>query len=208
MLYSESSVTTRQQYKTNVGGLMETTNIILACSTLFGPIISAFIAIYYTRYADKQKVKNARRFEVFRNLMKTRGFQLHPDHVMSLNLIPSDFNDDTDVMVKFKEYINHLYRPIPTEESENQRFSAEREMLFGKLLMAIANSLNINIDAIEVQHFKYSPMGWASVEIEQQQLRRLMMGVLQGLTPISVRPFIQDSGLQQGQSALFPGPPR
>jgi hypothetical protein len=187
---------------------MDTTNIILACSTLFGPVISAFIAIYYTRYADKQKIKNARRFEVYRNLMKTRGFQLHPDHVMSLNLIQSDFNDDTDVMTKFREYIDHLYRPVPTDEAENQRFSAERDLLFGKLLVSIANSLSINIDASEVQHFKYSPMGWASVEIEQQQLRRLLMGVLQGLTPIFVKPFVQESMLTQGQSALFPGPPK
>jgi hypothetical protein len=187
---------------------MDTSNIILACSTLFGPVISAFIAIYYTRYADKHKIKTARRFEVFRNLMKTRGFQLHPDHVMSLNLIPSDFNDDTDIMANFREYIDHLYRPIPTNESENQRFSAERDLLFGKLLVSIANSLSINIDASEVQHFRYAPIGWASVEIEQQQIRRLMMNVLQGLTPISVRPAVQESGLPQGQSALFPGPPR
>lgn len=187
---------------------MDTTNIILACSTLFGPVISAFIAIYYTRYADKQKIKNARRFEVFRNLMKTRGFQLHPDHVMSLNLIPSDFNDDTDVMMKFKEYINHLYRPNPSDTSENQRFFAERELLFGKLLVSIANSLRINIDADEVMHFKYSPMGWASVEIEQEQLRKLWINVLQGSTPISVKPVVQESVLPQGQSALFPGPPR
>lgn len=187
---------------------MDTTTIILACSTLFGPVISAFIAIYYTRYADKQKIKTARRFEVFRNLMKTRGFQLHPDHVMSLNLIPSDFNDDADVMAKFKEYIDHLYRLIPNAEAENQRFSAERELLFGKLLVSIASSLSINIDASEVQYFRYSPIGWASVELEQHQIRRLMMSVLQGLTPISVRPFAQEPGLPQARSALFPEPPR
>ena len=187
---------------------MDTTNIILTCATLFGPIISVLIAINYTRYADGQKIKNDRQFEVFRNLVKTRGFQLHPDHVISINLIPLDFKDDTDVMAKFKEYINHLYRPIPNETSENQRFTDEREMLFGKLLVSIAKSLSINIDAAEVKHFTYSPMGWASVENEQQQIRRLMMSVLQGLTPISVKPADQESGLQQALSTLFPGPPR
>ncbi len=188
---------------------MDNTTIILACSSLFGPIISGLIvAIYYTRYADKQKIKAVRRFEVLRNLMKTRGFQLHPDHVMSLNLIPLDFNDDTDVMARFREYIDHLYRPIPAGEAENQRFSAERELLFGRLLVSIANSLGINIDAGEVQHFRYSPVGWASAENEQQQIRRLLMNVLQGLTPISVRPAAQEPGLPHGQSTLFPEPPR
>jgi len=186
---------------------MDTTNIILACSTLFGPIISALIAIYYTRYADKKKIINVRRFEVFRNLMKTRGLPLHPDHVMSLNLIQSDFNDDADTMAKFRDYINHLYRPVPNDPSENERFFAERELLFGKLLVSIANSLRINIDADEVKHFKYSPMGWASVEIEQQQLRKLLINVLQGITPISVKPIVQELTLQQGQPALFPKAP-
>jgi len=187
---------------------MDTTNIILAFATVFGPIVSVLIAINYTRYADKQKVKNDRRFEVFRNLMKTRGFQLHPDHVISLNLIPLDFKDNTDVMAKFKEYINHLYRPIPSETSENQRFTDEREMLFGKLLVSVGKSLSINIDAAEVKHFTYAPMGWASVENEQQQIRKLMMSVLQGLTPISVKPAAQGLGLPQAISTLFPGPPR
>lgn len=187
---------------------MDTTNIILACATLFGPIVSALIAIYYTRYADRQKVKDDRRFEVFRNLMKTRGFQLHPDHVMSLNLVPSDFKDNPDVMIKFKEYINHLYRAVPSETSESQRFTAERQMLFEKLLVSIAKSLSINIDAAEVTHFTYAPMGWASVENEQQQIRKLMMNVLQGLTPISVKPAVQESGLTQVLSTLFPGAPR
>lgn len=187
---------------------MDTTNIILACATVLGPVLSVLIAMYYTRYADKQKVKDDRRFEVFRNLMKTRGFQLHPDHVMSLNLVQSDFKDNPDVMIKFKEYIKHLYRPVPTDEAENQRFSEERELLFGNLLVSIAKSLSININASEVQHFRYSPVGWASIENEQTQVRRLLMDVLRGLTPISVKPAVQGAGLPEALSTLFPGPPK
>lgn len=186
---------------------METSDIILACSTLLGPVISVLIAIYYTRHADEQKIVNGRRFEVFRNLMKTRGFQLHPDHVMSLNLIPSDFNDDANVMDRFRDYINHLYRPFPNDTAESQRFIAERDLLFGQLLVSIAETLKINIDADEIRHFRYTPLGWESIEMEQQQLRRLLINVCQGITPISIRPLIQDLGLQQGQSPLFPKPP-
>jgi hypothetical protein len=186
---------------------METTNIILAISTISGPIVAALIAIYYTRYADRQKIKNIRRFEVFRNLMKTRGLPLHADRVMSLNLIQSDFSDDADTMEKFRKYINHLYRPLPSDASQHERFFAERELLFGKLLVSIANSLKININADEVKHFQYSPVGWASIEVELQQIRTLLINVLQGITPISVRDATQHPGLAQSPGALFPPPP-
>ncbi len=185
---------------------MDVKDFILACSTLLGPVVSALIAIYYTRYADEKRIKDSRRFEVFRNLMKTRGFQLHQDHVMSLNLIPSDFHDDTDVMAKFKEYINHLYRPVPENQSESQRFFEERDLLFGKLLVAIAGSLKISISADELKHFTYSPVGWASIEHEQQQARKLLIQVLQGTAPIAIKPVQLQSNLP-GQPALFPEAP-
>lgn len=184
---------------------MELKDIILAACALLGPIISASIAIYYTRYADKQKIINDRRFEVFRNLMKTRGFPLHQDHVMSLNLIQADFHDNSDVMTKFRDYINHLYRPIPPEVAESQRFFAEREMLFGKFIKSIAKSLQIVLDPEEIKHFTYFPSGWASIENEQQQLRKLLINVLQGTAPISVKPAIAQQPIQPG---LFPEPPK
>lgn len=186
---------------------MDNKDIILTAATLFGPVVSALIAIYYTRYADKAKLKMDRRIEVLRNLMKTRGFRLHPDHVMSLNLIQTDFNDDANVMADFKNYIDHLYKTMPTTSPEDQRFDDEREMLFGKLLISIAKSLDINLQVDEVKHFRYSPTGWASAEIEQQQVRKLLISVLQGITPISVKSAAQPQPPAAGMQTLFPPSP-
>jgi len=174
---------------------------------LFGPVVSAFIAIYYTRYADKKKIMTDRRLEVFRNLMKTRGFQLHPDHVMSLNLVQSDFADDTDVMMNLKNYIDFLYRPIPATHPESQRHADERELLFGKLLVSLAKCLNIKLEADEVRHFRYSPVGWASTENEQQQVRKLLISVLQGTAPIAIKPAASPQVPADGGQSLFPPPP-
>ena len=106
-----------------------------------------------------------------------------------------------------KDYINHLYRPIPSDGGENQRFFAERELLFGQLLVTIAKSLSINLDADEVRHFRYAPIGWANVEVEQQQVRKLLINFLQGITPISVRPAAGQPPTSQAPPALFPQPP-
>ena len=139
--------------------------------------------------------------------MKTRGFQLHPDHVMALNLIPADFNDNVDVLTKFRAYIDHLYRPQPTDSGEAVRFSDERELIFGRLLVSIGKSLSVNLESDEVRHFRYAPMGWTSNEIEQQHTRKLLISVLQGITPISIRNLTDQPRLPPGPPGLFPHPP-
>lgn len=156
-------------------------------SERLGDIASTIIAVYYTRYADKRKLRLDRQMAIFRDLMKTRGYRLHIDHVMALNLVPSDFGDDRDVMEKFKAYIEHLYRQTPANEPDSQRFNEEGEVLFGKLLVAVAKALRIKLDSEEARHFRYTPGGWISAELEQMQVRKLLINVLQGLTPIAIK---------------------
>lgn len=190
---------------------MEPKDIILAIATVFGPITSTLIAVYYTRYADRRRLRLDRQMAIFRDLMKTRAYRLHADHVMALNLIPSDFCDDADVMEKFKAYIDHLYRQAPTNEPDSQRFNEEGEMLFGKLLVSVGRALDIEVDGEEIRHFRYTPGGWISTELEQTQVRKLLINVLQGLTPIAVKASnvagqapAQTQGIVPG---VFPPPP-
>ncbi len=185
---------------------MDNKDIILAAATLIGPIASTFIAIYYTRYSDEKKRTNDRRVDIFRNLMKTRGVRLHPDHVHSLNLIQTDFNDSSDVMQKWKEYINYLYKSIPTDTNDNLRYNEEGELLFSNLLVAIGKTVNISLDASEIKHFRYAPDGWLHDENDQRQARKLLIRVLSGLTPITVRASDEQQS-SPNVVGLFPPPP-
>lgn len=186
---------------------MSATTVILACSTVIGPVLATLIAIYYTRYADARKVTRERRLEVFRNLMKTRAFVLHQDHVMSLNLVASDFSDDRPVIESLRRYMDHLYISPPPGQPESQRFASETNQLFADLMVAMGRSLGITLDSGELQYLRYFPTGWAATEMEQTQIRRALLQVLQGVPPISVRQAMPSQPGATGQNALFPPPP-
>jgi len=67
--------------------------------------------------------------------------------------------------------------------------------------------LEFDREADEVRHFRYAPVGWANIEIEQQQVRKLLINVLHGITPISVKPATQEQITPQPSGTLFPRPP-
>jgi hypothetical protein len=184
---------------------MDLKDSLLTAATFMGPITSTFIAVYYTHAEDKDRLKTDRKLEVFRNLIKTRAFPLHPDFVMSLNLVQVDFADDDKVMSCWKGYIDHLYKSVPSDGNDAQRFNDEKSLLFGKLIVSIAASLGIPLSSEEVKHFGYMPTGWAINENEQQQLRKLMIGVCQGLNPIAIKPAPQNAVQLSG--SVFPPPP-
>lgn len=182
---------------------MEYKDIIFTVATLVGPIASTLIAIYYTRYSDEKRRTQDRQVEIFRNLMKTRGVRLHPDHVNSLNLIQTDFKNDSEVMSTWKEYINFLYRSIPANATDNFRHTEEGEMLFSNLLVAIGKALGITLNSTEIKHFQYAPNGWQTDENDQRHVRKLLMNVLQGLSPLAIK----QASTTEYIAGVFPPPP-
>ena len=189
----------------NVFGIeLEPKDAILTYATFFGPIISAIVAVYITRYVDANKIDKERKLDILRHLMKTRNIRLHPDHVMSLNLVPLVFSNDPKVIEKFKNYIEHLYTKIPNDQDEGVRFEKKRDLLFWGLISAIAKSLGVEIEPQEAEHFGYVPNGWTTTENEQAQLRKLLIAVLGGNAAISVRPAPQE---RLTPTQLFPPPP-
>jgi hypothetical protein len=186
--------------------IMGAKDAILALATFFGPILSALMVIYITRHIDADRHKTERKSEIFYHLAKTRNFRLHADHVVSLNLVPVVFADNDFVMKNFKNYIEHLYKQVPIDQQEGQRFEEARDVLFGKLLVSIGRSLGMDFAADEMRYFGYMPNGWAETENEQGQVRKLLINVLRGLSPIAIKPTVQQS-LNPPNSSLFPPPP-
>jgi Family of unknown function (DUF6680) len=161
---------------------------ILTIIAIFsGPIL----AVIVTRFIDHRRLKQTRRLEVFRTLMRTRRMRLNPDHVGALNLVEIEFYSEKAVIDSWKAYWNHLHPVLPPNQTEVQQMQLirDRDALLTKLLHAMAKSLRIDIEQLDILEGGYAPQGWLDDEMTEKQLRALTLDILSGRRGIPVMPF-------------------
>lgn len=175
--------------------------VITAIAIAWSPIY----AVYLSRRQDEKREKLRRQYEIFHNLMKTRGTNLAPDHVSSLNAIQTDFYDDTNVISAYKTYIDLLYRPVPASTEPQdliKRFFEVQHNAFVELVYEMGRKLGVIIDKNDISKYSYAPIGWGNVESQQNLFRSLMIELLtgkRGLPVVQYRPG--------DASGKFPPPP-
>src|ERR1700683_4667288 len=97
----------------------------MGIATIIAVIAGPILAVLVTRYVDERRIKQTRRMNVFRTLMRTRKMRLSADHVGAINLVEIEFQGEQQVLVRWKEYWNHLAQgavPNPTE-AQNKEFN-------------------------------------------------------------------------------------
>ena len=77
---------------------MTTETIVMIIAILAGPIC----AVVLTRWLDERRVKSARRWDIFRDLMRYRGDSINANFVGELNLLEVEFSDDERVTGAWK----------------------------------------------------------------------------------------------------------
>jgi hypothetical protein len=140
-----------------------------------------------------------RRMEILSGLMKTRKIFLSTEHVMALNSIQLEFHDIPQVITAYKEYIRLRNSD---HENANDRFFESVDAAFFELVWSIANCLGVMFDKSDLSRFSYAPQGWANDETQLKEVRRLMIEVMAGRSPVYVintQPPVQDP--------RFPPPP-
>jgi hypothetical protein len=154
--------------------------IAIVIATLVGPVL----AVLVTRHVDKLRQVRDRRLEIFRSLMATRRAILAPDKVRALNLVEIEFYGIKSVEGAHKEVIAHinLQRPLPDAWGDRHR------VLLTKLLSEMAKVLGYELQQLDVLEGGYYPQGFADIELEQQELRRVLIQVLSGNRPLIVGP--------------------
>lgn len=179
--------------------------ILTLIALIAGPVIAVIIA----RNMDTRRAKRERRMDIFRTLMRTRRSRLMPDHVGALNLVEIEFKEETAVITEWKAYFEHLAidHPKRTEEQVkdemaqaekqrrfgkyDERIAKEREKLLAKLLHAIAKVLGFKIEQLEIFEGGYAPQGWGDIEIQQEAIRRFLVGLALGrlVLPVAVTDY-------------------
>ncbi len=161
----------------------------MGIATIIAVLLGPILAVWVTRRIDEGRLKQTRRMDVFRTLMRTRRVRLNPDHVGALNLVEIEFYGEPAVIEAWKNYWDHLRQPFPKVPEEQQQFLKHQEGLLTKLLHAIAQSLKFNIEQMDILEGGYVPQGWLNDEQTARELRALALDILSGRRGIPVVPL-------------------
>ena len=176
----------------------------VALATIAAIFLGPFLAIGGARYLDSLRAAKARKLEIFRTLMRTRGLPMDREHVGSLNLVEVEFLNHQDVIDAWKAYLAKLREELPPIEQKPRYDTAtrKRDSLLTKLIDTIAKALNIKVAQLDILEGNYVPQGWHDDDWEQRLVRRGIINVLHGRAAIS----IQQPQPQQEQNP-YPPPP-
>ena len=164
------------------------TAVAIVSATILGPIL----AVWASEVRQHRKAARDRREWVFRSLMTTRSSRMNPDHVAALNHIDFAFPQKSypQVADAWGLYYAHLHSPSGDSQESINRWTAEGYNLLVELLHQMANVLNIPFSKTSIQKSAYYPQGYVFTEQQQNELRALVLEVLKGDRPISIRPVI------------------
>jgi len=140
----------------------------------------------------------ARRLEVFRTLMATRGNSLHYRHVEALNLIDVEFSEawEKDIRDAWKTYLDHLntytvdqiQEPDEAKRTQLQNQKEERRKdLLAELLQKMGGQLGYAFDFTYLKGRAYYPQGHGTIVQEEGELRRGLIEMLWKGRPLIVR---------------------
>lgn len=138
----------------------------------------------------------ARRMEVFRTLMATRGNNLHYRHVEALNLIDVEFSEpqEKDIRDAWKTYLDHLNTYAVDEDPDeakrtrllNQKEERRKDLL-AELLQKMGVHMGYGFDFTYLKGRAYYPQGHGTIVEEEGELRRGLIQMLWKGRPLIVR---------------------
>lgn len=162
----------------------------LSILTIIAIVIGPVLAVIVTRFVDNLRAAKERKFDIFRTLMRTRKMPVHSDHVGALNLVEVEFIDKTNVITTWKAYLSNLGEQLPPIEDKEKYDVAlkKRDSLLTKLIYAIAVSINVSVEQLDILEGNYIPQGWVDDDWEQKLVRRHLLNVLSAKSPIIIRP--------------------
>ena len=171
---------------------MTNTEIAIIVATLAGPIL----AVQAQKAIERARDGRNRKSWLFHTLMATRAARVSAEHVQALNMIDLVFygqrilgihrrtKTEAGVLDAWHEYHDHLNTKY--EENDLSLWGAKGNELFVNLLYALAVDVGYRFDRVQLKKGAYSPQAHGELENEQQQLRRLVISMLNGENPVKM----------------------
>jgi hypothetical protein len=179
-------------------------DIAIVFATLIGPVL----AVQAQKWVERFRENRHRKRWIFETLMATRGARVSPEHVRALNMIELAFYGHTlfggqrpskkekAVLNAWRAYLQHLNSPIPPNEGGAGVWNGTSSERFNTLLSAIAPDVGYQL-AVEQIWGAYTPVAFGTLQMEQDQLRKLAIELLNGKRPLGVSAFPPPQPAQQ-----------
>lgn len=177
---------------------------IYSLATLAAIFLGPIIAVLVTRKVDSQTETKRRKFELFKDLMQTRGIRLDPIHVAALNIVELEFYDHPKVRTEFKKYIEHLSSPEPSGNQDDlNRYYEQRSDQFMELIYEIGVVVGYKFDKRELDRRSYVPKGWNDDQFMQRKNTFMINQLLEGQRPLPIMNFLsRQSPFPEAPSAI------
>ncbi len=180
---------------------METKDIL----TIIVVLLSPLIAVQAEKFIERTRSRKNRKVEIFKTLMATRGSRLSIEHVTALNQIDLEFYGNKKykkVLYAWKEYFDQLCVKFnPEKEEEFKAWNDKAEELLANLLYEMGLPLGFSFDKVTIKRNAYSPTGHTKADNENQQIRQLLIKILNGENSITTLQVVHDDIAQKNSNA-------
>ena len=173
---------------------MISADIIMQIIVIGAIIVGPIAAVQIEKYLERKREQRTRKLWIFSTLMATRATRLSPAHVEALNRIEVEFYKDRSVMEARKVLLD-AFENFPQDEKVSD-YSARLEKAVEKsndclvkLLHQMSECLGYHFDEVHLKKGVYAPRGHAEVELQQYELRKLLLAILKGDKPIAVKDY-------------------
>jgi hypothetical protein len=168
---------------------------VLILATLGGPIL----AVQAQTFLERRRASTARRLNVFRTVMATRGARLSAAHVEALNLIDIEFYTPAQRFLRqspkfrrvrsaWRSYYAHLESPFPKEEAQVAVYLNQRNELFTDLVYEMAIAVGYaEFDKDEIRKVSYVPQLHENIESEQTVIRKGFSEIFSGKAALPLK---------------------
>ena len=169
---------------------MMITQVIMIIAVIVGPIA----AVQIEKYLERQREQRNRKLWIFSALMATRATRLSLVHVEALNRVEVEFYNDRNVMEARKVLLD-AFESFPQDEKASdystrlEKAAEKSNDCLVKLLYQMSECLGYHFDEVHLKKGVYAPRGHAEVELQQYELRQLLLAVLKGSSPIPIRDY-------------------
>lgn len=156
----------------------------------FASLIAPILAVWASEYRQRKRQEQDRQEWVFRTLMTTRNAKLQPHHVEALNHIIFAFPQEShpEVFDAWSLYHTHLNTDFGETPAGFQRWDEKVDDLFSNLVHLMAKDLKIPFSKSLIKSGSYYPKGFVNTELQQAEVRKLLLELLKNERSLSVTP--------------------
>ena len=144
---------------------------------LLSGAVGALLVWILQYFTEKRRRRYERRLYILRSLIANSANVVSVDFVSAFNMILIEYGSKSDVRKWHAKFMEHVSEPIEesTDLSKTQNRDKKFETILIKLIEAVARSIHIEIEQLDVKNKIYWPQGFANAAAKQQRLTDLLI---------------------------------